>query len=90
MKQLTARILEGQNVLAEDVTVWIYEQIDRAGLQSWYGHFELEHLPPAIFDGQGPFGIEMSDGRSGQFLVKEIELMASPVSVSILSTGPLK
>lgn len=89
MRQVTARILEGQKVLAEGIRVWFHEAT-RAGLQSWYGHFEIEYLPQEIFDGQGPFEIKMSDGRSGKLLVKNVELAANPVSVSIVSTGPLK
>lgn len=90
MRQITARILEGQKVLADNVMVSFHEVKDRTGLQSWYGRFEIEHLPAELFNGQGPFEIQMSDGRSGQFLVKNIELAASPVSVSIVSTGALK
>lgn len=90
MRRVTARILDGVNVVAENVAVWINEEADRACLQAWYGHFQLEQLPDELLNSQGrSFEIQLSDGRSGRFIVQQISLTTTPISVSILSASPL-
>jgi hypothetical protein len=89
MKQVTARIGQGENTIVDGVTVWFQEQTSNSGLHSWNGYFEIENLPQEFFDNQGPYDIEMSDGRAGQFLIQNTELMSVPVTVFIVSTGPL-
>ena len=85
MMAYVATLSDGDQVLAQDVTVHI--QV-KAGVRGWSGSFRLprwEGIEPG-----GPYDIALDDGRSGKIVVTSVAVHSDrPTDVSFKGTGPL-
>ncbi|MBU1181172.1 MAG: hypothetical protein KKF00_03200 [Proteobacteria bacterium] len=89
MPQSYGTIKEGDQALLENILIWFeITQDQRSGLKDWYGSFELpsgRHIEPG-----GPYRLTLSDGRSGDILISNIQIGGTGSSVQFQGSGPLK
>ncbi len=89
MPQSYGTIKEGDQVLLENILIWFeITQDQRSGLKEWYGSFELSsgsHIEPG-----GPYRLTLSDGRSGDILISNIQTGGTGSSVQFQGSGPLE
>lgn len=89
MPQSYGTIKEGDQVLLDNILVWFEITIDqRFGLKDWYGSFELPS--GSYIDPGGPYRLTLSDGRSGDILISNIQISDTGSSVQFQGSGPLK
>jgi len=68
MECLTAKIMKGSEVVADDLEVWLAHSGD--GDTDWNGSFELP--PGAHVDAGGTYQLVLADGRAGMFTVTNL------------------
>lgn len=68
MECLTAKVMKGSEVIAENLEVWLARSGD--GDADWNGSFELP--PGTHVDAGGTYRLVLEDGRSGTFTVTNV------------------
>ena len=88
MEHARGKITSGDDVLAEDVNVWI-EKIPRGKLYEWYGGLTLPE-GHSVFVG-GLYRLELDDGRSGEISIDRQQATSSGHKETIFKgSGPLE
>ena len=88
MKPIRAQILKGDEVILDDLDVWLNET-EGPSLKSWDGHFDLDQFSVDLMS--GGFRIVLADGRSGDILVTNITTGSNlETGVDFKGTGPLQ
>lgn len=89
MPQSYGTIKADDQVILENIYIWFEITEDqRSGLKDWHGSFELpsgRHIEPG-----GPYRLTLSDGRSGDILISNIQICGTGSSVQFQGSGPLK
>jgi hypothetical protein len=88
MKYIRCKLLDGDNVIAEDIDVLLEET--QTILRSWRGRFELP-ITKNLKSGSS-FKIMLEDGRSGEIIILDIKIISQSNNqlVRFTGTGPLK
>ena len=86
MERIKGRILDGDNIILDDVEVSLNMTEDRAGRGMWNGSFTVPSGPSSL-GLKGTYRLVLEDGRSG-----DIELAGGQLAVSRMvftGSGPL-
>jgi len=84
-----ARILRGEDVILERVTVYLDVQDQPGRLKSWDGQIELP--PGAHIELEGTYQLQLDDGRRGSFFITRMPLSADGAgSAEFQGSGPLE
>jgi hypothetical protein len=83
MKYIKCKILDGNNVIAENIDVLINESPPSSISKSWQGGFELPFNSVKL---GGKYELILEDGRSGDIIITRININL----VKFIGTGPLK
>jgi 2-oxoglutarate dehydrogenase complex dehydrogenase (E1) component-like enzyme len=68
MECVTGKVLKGDQVIADDVEVWLARSGD--GAEDWNGSFEL--APGTHVDTGATYRLVLEDGRAGTILVTNV------------------
>ena len=89
MPQSYGTIKEDDRVLQENILIWFEVTQDQiSGLKDWYGSFELSSS--SHIELGGPYRLSLSDGRSGDILISNIQIGGTGSSVQFQGSGPLE
>ena len=89
MPQSYGTIKDDDQVLLENILIWFELTEDpRSGLKDWYGSFELSS--GSHIELGGPYRLSLSDGRSGNILISNIQIRGTRSSVQFQGSGPLE
>jgi hypothetical protein len=88
MPQSYGTVKDDEQVLLENIPIWFEVTEDpRSGLKEWYGSFELSS--GSHIELGGPYRLTLSDGRSGDILITNIQIGGTGSSVHFQGSGPL-
>lgn len=86
-----------EGIILEDATFHIVQQQNPYNEQrSWNGWFTIPATASALIDRrykleeEGPFGVTLEDGRSGEFNVRSYSTLTPGSQVHFVGTGSLK
>jgi hypothetical protein len=89
MEHVRGRILDGDTVLHENLDISVSIDESPSGHKSFHGFFGLP-LGPTKMMADHTFRLALEDGRSGEIVVKEIEMSSNgPTRVRFTGSGPL-
>ena len=89
MKNLRGTIKKGDEVILEDVEVFLTVKKPPLGLQEWHGTFKLPEF--RYFEPGQQYKLILEDGRSGQIIIGGGTISPPfPASVSFQGSGDLK
>jgi len=85
VKRMKGRVLDVNNVIAENVDVVLYESPPSSRIKSWQGSFELTY--DVTIELSKSYKLILEDRRSGEILVSNIHASSETKSRSIGFTG---
>ena len=89
MRQYSATLKSGNKTIRENFSVWIDEFVEsESGLREWYGSFELPIKN--IIEPDGPYSLELDDGRSGDILISNVQITSKGSRIDFRGTGALR
>jgi hypothetical protein len=89
MEKLQANIFKGEELLFENITIYISELSSVGFHKEWRGFFGIP-ISERIESGE-LYHIELDDGRVGNFLISNITITFPDLTkVHIVSSGPLR
>lgn len=81
-------IKKDKKILFENITLWFNEfQDSGSGLTDWHGSFYLstaDWIEPGA-----PYQITLSDGRSGDIIISDVQKMGDAINVMFQGSGGL-
>ena len=75
MKLCLGTLKKGDEVLFEDVGVWVGTTESPTGQKSWLG--ALGQMHSIFFDEEGPYDLILVDGRAGKIRIKNLDSLDS-------------
>ena len=72
MATFHGQLLSGDNVLIEDLEVWIEVEPPKGRTYTWHGGFEVPSGLASHFVGQAIYELHLRDGRKGKIIVTQI------------------
>ena len=90
MENIKGKIMDGSNIIAENVDMVITESPPSSKLKSWQGSFKLPSN--LILETGVPLKLILEDGRSGKIFVRNIKSSSESKRylVVFIGSGPLK
>ena len=88
MEHVRGRVLRGDEVLHEDLDIAMNLFEPRPGPKQYIGCFQLPHGPTRM-NADGPFQLDLEDGRSGRFYGPRLQQRQSGIKVSFTIDGTL-
>lgn len=89
MQRFSGKILDGNQILLENVKGVLFVNEPPTGIKSWQGTFDLPAGNNIDFD--APNHLELDDGRSGKILITRIQRNSSGITiVEFQGSGPLQ
>ena len=89
MEHHRGKILDGDQVLHEDVDITVNVVGSLSGTKSFYGFFDPPFGPTKVME-ESTFRLALEDGRSGEIVVSRIELSSNgPTRVYFTGSGAL-
>jgi hypothetical protein len=88
MEHVRGRVLHGDEVLYEDLDIAVDLFEFRPSAKQYKGCFQLPHGPTGL-NAEGPFQLDLEDGRSGRFYGPQIQQRQTGIKVSFTIDGAL-
>ena len=89
MQHFSGNIQDGNQVLVENAEGILFVNAPPGRMKSWHGTFDLptgKHIEVG-----GRYRLELSDGRSGEILIKRVHLNSTGMNaVEFQGSGPLQ
>ena len=87
MEQVIGTIRSGEEILVDNISMYV-GVYNRNGRRWWNGSFNSPR--PMPIDSDGPFQLELQDGRKGQLFFTKQTIDRRGISVRFDGTGPLE
>jgi hypothetical protein len=89
MERVRGRVLQGREILIDDIEFWFEFGASAGGKPAWHGGFSLPQ-GSHIRDGEY-YMLELADGRSGEMFVNQLQPSSHGGSTALFTgSGPLK
>jgi hypothetical protein len=89
MERATGRMLDGDEVLHENVEITLNLVESPSGHKHYEGVFHIPLEQTGLL-GEGPFRLELGDGRVGMFSVSRLVQQPSDIEISFSVDGALR